>query len=212
MSMENNQDVRVALAELRAGEGGLRERVRAVVLDAVLRRNADPKALREVLKDALAGVGDGLIQRGELASHALEEAMQGLDEAMAKSVYALQMALEEAWSEGRQFAQQDLEEAAEAVRDLEHDLLRTLKETADRAQGEARDELARIADHLRRTGTDTGSRVREVLAVLQTRLGTAASGAATDARQTARQTAARLAEVASGILRGLADALDRRKG
>lgn len=211
MSMENNQDVRVALAALHAEEGALRERVRALVLDAVLRRNADPKALREVLREAVTGVGDGLVQRGELAGQALREAMQGLDEAIAKSVYALHMALEEAWGQGRQFTQQDLKEAADAVKDLEDDLLRTLKETADRVQGEARDELAHIANHLRHTGTDTGGRVRDVLEVLQTRLGIVASGAATDARESARMAASRLAEVTSGILRGLADAIDSRK-
>ncbi len=212
MSMENNQDVRVALADLSAGGGALRERVRALVLDAVLRRNADPRALRGVLEDAVAGVGEGLSRRGAVASEAVQEAVQGLDEAIGQSVYALQMALEEAWDQGRQFAQQDLKEAAEAVKGLEDDLLHTLKETAARARGEARDELARLLDHLRRTGTDTGSRVRDVLAVLQTRLGGATSGASTDAREAARTASARLAEITSGILRGLADALDARKG
>lgn len=212
MSMENNRDIRVALADLSAGEGALKERVRALVLDAVLRRNADPKALREVLQDAVAGVGDGLIRRGEVAGHALQEAMQGLDEAIGKSVYALQMALEEAWGQGRQFAQRDLKEAADAVKGLEDDLLRTLRETADRAQGGVREEFVRLTDHLRRTGTDTGARVRDVLAVLQSRLGTAASGASGDVREAARTAASRLAEVASGILRGLADAIDARKG
>ena len=211
MSMENNQDVRLALADLSPDEATLKERVRALVLDAVLRRNADPKALREVLRDAVAGVGDGLGRRGEVAGHALQEAMQGLDEAIGKSVYALQMALEEAWGRGRQFTQQDLKEAADAVKDLEDDLLRTLKETADRAQGGVRDEFVRMSDHLRRTGTDTGARVRDVLALLQTRLNTAASGATTDAREAARTAASRLAQVASGILRGLADAIDARK-
>lgn len=212
MSMENNQDVRDALADLSAGEGALKERVRALVMEAVLRRNADPKALRGVLQEAVAGVGDGLSRRGEVASQALQEAMVGLDEAIGKSVYALQMALEEAWGQGREFAREDLREAADAVKDLEDDLLRTLKETADRVQGGVRDEFVRMAEHLRRTGTDTGGRVREVLALLQTRLGAAASGAPADARDAARTAASRLAEVASGILRGLADAIDARKG
>lgn len=212
MSMENNQDVRLALADIGTGGTALKERVRALVLEAVLRRNADPKALRGVLKDAVAGVGDGLGRRGEVAAQAVQEAVEGLDEAIGKSVYALQMALEEAWGEGRRFAQQDLQDAADAVRGLEDDLLRTLKETADRAQGGMREELVRMTEHLRRTGTDTGGRVRDVLAVLQSRLGSAANGASTDAREAARTAASRLAEVASGILRGLADALDARKG
>ncbi len=211
MSMEINHDVRESLGAAIETEGPLKERVRGLVLQAVLKREADPQALRQIMKDAVAGVGDGLAKRGGEVESALNEAMEGLDEAIGKSVYALQMALEEAWGRGRQFADSDLRQAADAVKDLEDDLLKTLKETADRAQGELKDEIGALLGHLRSNGTDTGLRVREVLEVLRSRMGTAASGSTADARDAARVVAERLSEVASGILRGLADALDARK-
>lgn len=212
MSMETKVEMQKALAQ--AGETGdaLRSRVRALVTQAVLERRADPGALRQVVEDAIAGIGEGLGRRGEIAGDALKAALQGLDEAMAKSVYALKLALEEAWSNGHRFASEDLRQVAEAVRHLEDDLVHTLRQTAERTQGEAREELTRLAEHLRVTGTDTGARVREVAELLQMRFSAAADGAPADVKSAAQNAGARLAEVASGILRGLADALDARRG
>lgn len=210
MSMENNDEVRAAIGTATGGEGPLRERVRDLVLKAVLHREVDPQALRQVMKDAVAGLGDGLGNRGEQLGSAVGEAVQGLDEAIAKSVYAVQMALEEAWARGKHFTESDLRQTADAMRALEDDLLGTLRETADRAQGGLRDELNRLGEHLRNTGTDTGARAREVLELLQSRLNSAASGASAEAKDTAKTAAERLAEVASGVLRGLADAIDAK--
>lgn len=212
MSAENNHEVHTALLVATQSAGPLRERVREIVLQAVLKREADPQALRQIMKEAMAGVGDGLARRGGQVGEALNEAMQGLDEALGKSVYALQMALEEAWGRGRHFAESDLKSAAEAVRHLEDDLLKTLRETAERAQGGMKEEFSALLGHLRSNGTDTGARVRDVLELLRSRIGSAASGAGEEARQTARLAAGRLAEVTSGILRGLADALDKKAG
>ncbi len=211
MSMENNQDVRLALAQVEPTEETLKARVRAIVLQAVLHRGADPKALREIIESAMAGLGEGLLRRGAQASQALREAVTCLDEAIGKAVYALQLALEEAWDEGRQIASEDLKQAIDAVQGLEGDLLRTLRQAATSAQDGVRDEVARLLEHFERTGTDTGARVRAVLELLKSRLGSAADGVGADVQETARTAAARLAEVAAGLLHGLADAIERRQ-
>ncbi len=156
MSMETKVELQTAMA--RVGEAGdaLKARVRALVLQTLLDRKADPHALREILEEAVTGIGEGLGHRGEAAGEALKAALQGLDEAMAKAVYALRLALEEAWSQGRVFATEDLRQTAEAVRHLEDDMVRTLRQTAERAQGEAREALTRLAEHLRVTGDRHG--------------------------------------------------------
>lgn len=212
MSLEENHELRETLSAATHDDGDLRERVRGLVLQAILRRQPDPQALREVMRDAVAGVGDGLASRGGQVGDALREAMHGLDEAIGKSVYALQMAVEESWGHGRTFTEGDLRDAADAVKGLEDDLLGTLKQTADRVQGGLRSEFDALGTHLRNNGTDTGQRVRAILEVLQTRLGSAATGAPEQAKLTARTAAGRLADVTYGILRGLADALDSKRG
>lgn len=210
MSMENKEEILSSMSSVMAQDEGLREKVRGLVLKAVLERQTDTAALKEVMRLTVSGVGDGLARRGDQATVAVGEAMQGLDEALARAVYALQMALEESWGQGRQFAQGDVTTAMEDIKDLERDLLQTLKDTADKAQGWAKGELSGLYDHLARNGTDTGTQVRGVLEALNRRLAGAASGAVGDARSTVSDAKERLSAVASGILRGLADSLDAR--
>lgn len=56
------------------------------------------------------------------------------------------------------------------------------------------------------------ARVHGVAELLQTRLSAAAEAAPAEMRAAAQRAGERLTEVASGILRGLADALDARRG
>ncbi len=210
MSMEKNEQIGSVISAAMAQDQDLRERVRTMVMRALAERTWDTAEIREVLSQAFAGVGEGMPQRGSHAAAAAREAVEGLDEAVGRSVYALQMALEEAWGQGRQFAETDLRATAEEVKGLESDLLSTLKESADKAQGVAKEVLSALYDHLARNGTDTGSRIKGVLDVLGNRLGAAAHGAGGDLKDQARESRDRLKAVASGILRGLADNLDKR--
>lgn len=201
------EDVRAAAGE----NGDLRDRVRRLVLEAVVGRQADPKAIREVMREAVAGLGEGLGGHAENAGESLKRAVSGLDEAVGKSLYAMQLAMEEAVDGGRRFAETDLRDAYDAVADLEDDLVGTLRRTGEHAQGTLRDEFAHLSDHLARGGSDTGAQTRRVIEVLGRELAAVAGGVARDAGTDARQAAGRLGAVTSGILRGLADALDGRR-
>lgn len=210
MSLENQQEVLLPVSQAFAQEGALRERIRQLVLDALVKRELDGDALRTVIRDAMEGIGVGLGQRAGQAGEALAEAVGGLDEAIGRTLYAMQQAVEEGWAQGRQFAQADLKEAYDAARGLEADLLEVIKSTGEKAQGVLRSEFAAFREHLGTTGTDTGRQVKQVLEVLGNRLNSAAAGSGQEVRETAQLAAGRLREVASGILRGLADALDQR--
>jgi gas vesicle protein len=210
MSLENKEQLGIFISEAMANEQGLRERVRSMVLRALADREWDRAEMRDVMRQSFAGVGDGMTQRGSQAADAAKEAVQGLDEAVGRSVYALKMALEETWGQGRQFAQTDLKDTVEAIKDLEDDLLGTLKDSADKSQGWIKDTFAGLYDHLARNGSDTGLQVKDTLESLGNRLGTAASGAGSELKEQAKESKERLRAVASGILRGLADTLDSR--
>jgi hypothetical protein len=211
MSMEQKEQIGSDISLAMAQEQDLRERVRGMVMRALAERSWDAAAVREVLRQVFAGVGEGLPQRGSQAAAAAREAVEGLDEALGRSVYALQMAMEEAWGQGRQFAETDLRATADEVRGLESDLLSTLKESADKGQGVAREVFASLYEHLVRNGTDTGGRVKAVLDVMNNRLAAVAHGAGDELKDQALEGRDRLKAMASGILRGLADALDKGK-
>ena len=210
MAMENTTDVLEPARQAASSAEDIRAEVRRLVTDALLKREADPKAIKSVMQATVEGVGQGLGQRAGDVGGALQEAMTGMDEAVAKSVYAVQMAVEEAWGQGRQFADEDLREAYAAVKNLEDDLMATLKQTGDKAQGTLKTEFENLRAHLARTGTDTGSQVKTVVKTLNDRFTAAAAGSAGEAKEAAREAAGRLAAVTSGVLRGLADALDQK--
>mgnify|MGYP001117365322 CR=1 FL=1 len=209
--MSHEQEVLVPIREAASEGGDLRQRVRNLVLQAIVDRKADPKAMREVMQDAVAGLGQGLGGHADSAGESVRSAVGGLDEALGKSLYALQAAVEETWGNGRRFADSDLREAYDAVRGLEDDLVGTLKEVGGKTGGVVRDEFTRLSEHLGRNGSDTGSQIKSVLAVLGRDFGQAATAAGREAKTDAVEAAGRLSAVTSGILRGLADALDGRK-
>ena len=212
MYYELNEKIATDVQAAAADDAGLRERVRALVMHALVDRRADPVAVKEVMRSALAGIDSGLARRGAEAGSAVREAVIGLDEAVARSVYAMRMALEEAWEQGREFADSDAREAISSVRDLEQDLVATLKDAADDTKGWIKGEFNDLAVHLKRAGTDTGTQVRDVAQRFNNRLASAAKGSGADAIAAVGTTRTRLSEVASGILRGLADSLDERVG
>ena len=211
MSMENKEQIGTAISAAMTQDQDLRERVRGMVIRALGEREWDRAEIRDVMRQSFAGVGEGMAQRGSQATDAAKEAVQGLDEAVGRSVYALQMALEEAWGQGRQFAETDLKDTVEAIKGLEDDLLGTLKDSAKNSQGWVKDAFTGLYDHLAHNGTDTGSQVKGALEVLGNRLGVAASGAGSELKEQAKESKERLSAVASGILRGLADSLDSRR-
>ena len=211
MSIENKEEVAENVRASADDAEQLREKVRALVMKALVDHQADPAAMREVMRDTLAGVGDGLVERGNQASAALREAVRGMDEAVGRSVYAVQMALEEAWGVGHRFAETDVKQTVDAVKDLEADLLSTIREAADKTQGWMKGEFADLGTHLARTGTDTGVQIRAVMEKLNSRVGGIAAGSMAETMATAQEAQNRLANVASGILRGLADSLDAKR-
>ncbi len=212
MYYEINEQVASDVQAAASEDEGLRERVRALVMRALVDRQTDPEAVKSVLRSALAGIDGGLAQRGEAASEAVREAVKGMDEAVARSVYAMQMALEEAWEQGRDFADTDARAAMDSMQELEDDLLSTLKNAADDTRGWMKGEFNDLAAHLARTGTDTGAQVRDVLQRFNNRLSSVVQGSGADVLTAANVSRSRLSEMTSGILRGLADALDARTG
>jgi phosphoribosyl-ATP pyrophosphohydrolase len=211
MSIENKQEVFESVRAAGEDVDQLREKIRALVMKALVDHQADQAAIREVMRDTLAGVGDGLVDRGSQASGALREAVRGMDEAVGRSVYSLRMAMDEAWGVGQRFAETDVRDTVNAVKDLEDDLLSTIKEASDKTQGWLKGEFADLGVHLSRTGTDTGTQVRDVMEKLNSRMASIAMGTGADAMATAEQARTRLYSVASGILRGLADSLDAKQ-
>jgi hypothetical protein len=210
-SMSNESaEVRIPVSEAAGSGGDLREQVRKIVVDALLKRQADPAALKEVMRATVEGLGDGLGPQAANASESLKTAMSGMDDALSKTLLAMKMAMDESWQTGRRFAEEDLKSAYEAIRGLDDDLVATLKSTGERSQGVLKDEFGRIYEHLSRTGMDTTAQTRSVLETLSRQMSGIAADSSKEAMRTAQLAGERLNAVTSGILRGLADSVDKR--
>ncbi len=208
--MTDQNDVRIPVSEAASDGGDLRERVRRIVVDALLRRETDPAAIKSVMRDTVEGLGDGLGPQAAQAGDSLRSDMHGMDDALSKALFAMKLAMDESWQAGRRFAEEDLKTAYDAVKGLDDDMVATLKATGERSQGVLKDEFARVYEHLSRSGTDTAAQTRSVLEALTRQMSAVAGDSGKEAVRNAQLAGERLSAVTSGILRGLADSLDRK--
>lgn len=188
----------------------LRERVRELTARALHERRMALQNVREIVAAVASGVGSGLTARGGEIKDGLRQAVSGLDDAVGSAVQAVSYSVREAVEQGRAFKDNELKASLEQLRDLETQLLDTLKHTASQSGGKLKEELSYLSEHLKHSGTHTGEQVREALQQLAS--GVKASGEAGRAglSESASVATERLSQVASGVLSALSDSLKRQ--
>lgn len=201
--------LRDAAAEAAAAPD-LRERVRELTARALHERRLALEDVRAVIGAVTEGVGSGLATRGGEMKEGLKQAVSGLDDAIGSAAQAASYSINEAVEQGRTFKDNELKASLEQLRDLESQLVETLRQTAKQSGGKLREELEQLADHLKITGTRTGEQVGDALR--QFAAGVRSGGAAGKAglSESATAASARLAQVASGVLAALSDSLKRQ--
>lgn len=193
-----------------ASEPDLRERVRELTARALHERRMALQNVREIVTAVASGVGSGLTARGGEIKDGLRQAVSGLDDAVGSAAQAVSYSVREAVEQGRAFKDSELKASLEQLRDLESQLVDTLKHTASQSGGKLKEELGYLSEHLKHSGTRTGEQVREALQQLAS--GVRASGEAGRAglSESASVATERLSQVASGVLSALSDSLKRQ--
>jgi gas vesicle protein len=193
-----------------ASEPDLRERVRELTARALHERRMALQNVREIVTAVASGVGSGLTARGGEIKDGLRQAVSGLDDAVGSAAQAVSYSVREAVEQGRAFKDNELKASLEQLRDLESQLVDTLKHTASQSGGKLKEELGYLSEHLKHSGTRTGEQVREALQQLAS--GVRASGEAGRAglSESASVATERLSQVASGVLSALSDSLKRQ--
>jgi len=204
------ESIKAAASEAVQQGGDIRSRVRDITLQALKTRSVQVDEIKQVVGAVTEGISLGLDKRGAEVKSALSEALAGLDEALTKSAEATQLALRQLASQGRDFSDNELREALDYLKHLEEEFLLTVSRIADTASDRMKIEWADLLEHARRAGTDTGAKVAATLAEFGKRAQTTATGTATTGGRAARELSARLAQAASGIFAGLADALKEK--
>lgn len=176
----------------------IRRRVHDLTLEALGSRRFGRDAIRDVVRGVTEGMARGAEGSRLGVRHALAEGFRGMDQALSASVHAGHEALRQLVATGRA-SEQELKEAAAGLRKLEQDLVATVEEVARSANERVRPELGELVRQAAHAGTETGRRSAKLMAEFTF-----------GSLELAGEFGARFAQIAGGVLAGMADALDKR--
>lgn len=191
-------------------EPDLRERVRELTSRALHERRMALGDIGAIIGAITSGIGSGLTSRGGQIKDGLKQAAAGMDDAIGSAAQAVSYALQEAASQGKAFKDNELKASLEQLRDLETQLVDTLKQTANQSGGKLKEELGYLGDHLKHSGTRTGEQVRVALQQLADGVKISGQAGRAGISESASTATMRLSQIASGILQALSDSLKRQ--
>ena len=204
------EELKNAASRLVAAGESVREKLNDLTVEALARRDLSEQEIREVLTAITEGVSLGAAQRTEQVKIALTDALQGVDDALGHAAEAMQLTIGEVSSDLKAFNETELQQGLQELKRLEELFIETVSKVASGASGLVQQEMAAIAEHGRRIGTDTGERVRKVTDDLTQRIRDAAQGAASSGKKAALEVSARVAERAGYKLGELAARLTEK--
>jgi len=194
-----SEQIRDAASEsVRQGED-IRQRVHDLTLEALKSRRFDREAIRDVVRAVTEGITRGAEGSRVGVRHTLAEGFRGMDQALTASVQAGHEALRQMVAAGRGISENEVKQAAAGLRKIEEDFVATVEEVARSANERVRPELTELLRQAAHAGTETGRRSARLVAEFT--LGSL---------ELAGEFGARFAQLAGGVLAGMADALDKR--
>lgn len=196
--MAEEDSLRKAAADaMKAGEDVTR-RVRDLTLDALRNRRFDREGIREVVRAVTEGMAAAAPASGGTLRQAMGQAFRGMDEALTKSVEAGEGALRQMVATGRGLADNEVKQALAGLKKIEEDFVDTVSKVASSANERAGPELRALVERATHAGTETGKQTAKLMAEF-TFAGMELAG----------EFSVRFAKMASGVLAGMADALEK---
>jgi ABC-type transporter Mla subunit MlaD len=192
------QDISDAASDsVKQGED-IRQRVHDVTLEALKTRRFDREAIREVVRAVTEGMTRGAEGSRLGVRQALAEGFRGMDQALTKSVQAGHEALRQMAAAGRGISDNELKQALAGLRKVEEDFVATVDQVAHSANERVQPELREVLRQAAHAGTETGRHTAKLMAEF-TLTGIELAG----------EFGVRFAQLAGGVLAGMADALER---
>ena len=188
---------KAAVDAIKSGEDVAR-RMREVTLEALRNRRFDREGIRDVVRAVTEGMASAAPASGGTVRQVMGQAFRGMDEALTKSVEAGEQALRQLVATGRGLADHEVKDALAGLKKIEQDFIETVSKVASTANEHARPELRALVERATQFGTETGKQTAKLMAEF-TFTGMELAG----------QFSARFAQMASGVLAGMADALEK---
>jgi hypothetical protein len=200
-------DIKQAASEsVRAGVD-IRARIHDVTLLALKSRRFDRHGMQEVVRAVTDGMALGAEQSRSDLRQSLSEAFRGMDQALTRSAEAGGAALRQLAVTGKDLSNTEIRQALVTMKKLEDDFLATAGQAAEAASEKIRPEMRRILDTARKTGTETGKAAATSMTDVTQRFSIASLDVALAGMEVAAEVGTRFAQLAGGILSGIADAL-----
>ena len=184
----SRDSIRKAASDAIKAGGDIGRRVRALTLESLANRRFDREGIREVVRAVTEGMAAAAPASGGSMRQAMGQAFRGMDEALTKSVEAGHAALRQMVAAGRGISDNEVKQAFVA----------TVSQVASSANERVRPELEDLVKRAARAGTDTGRQAAHLMTEF------AFAGI-----ELAGEFSARFAKMASGVLAGMADALEK---
>ena len=207
MSAASDESVKDAAREAVSGAEDIRAKVRDITLKALSEQKLDGEGIKQVLHSVTDGVIQGLDGKKEQVDSTLKQAVGGMDEALTKTAEAAKLATQEAMGRAGEFTDKEFKNALDQLKSLENTFIDTLSMIANQSSRVANESLKELVQHLKRTGTDAGGVAKDAASTLQADLAKLGKESFESAVETSKQVGAQIAQIASGILAGMADAL-----
>ncbi len=184
--------------------GDIYQQVRTITLKALTERELDLDNIRNVINAAGKGISAGFTSQNEPAKEAIKQSAAALDDALAKAAEASKLAIEELSSQVSDFSREDFDKASEDLKSLEDLLIETLEQIARDSNQLAHDTAQEFITHVRQSGSSVGKQAMTAMEALRKlpHIGKEAVISSTVA------TTSTLANIASGILSGIAESLN----
>jgi uncharacterized protein DUF6781 len=196
----DSDSIRQAASESVQAGVDISRRVRDLTLEALRHRRFDREAIREVVRAVSEGVAVGAPASSLGVREALAEGLRGMDQALTRSVQAGHEALKQMVATGRGISENELKQGLAGLKKIEEDFIATVDQVSGSASARVAPELREVARQTLHAGTETGRQISSLMAEF-TLTGVELAG----------EFGARFTQIASGMLAGMADALQDPK-
>ena len=189
--------------------GDVRAQVRDLTVKALQTRELSLAQIRQVVRSVTEGISKGSAATRLDSEKPLQDALEGMDDALRKAVQASQIALQQLTDHQADFVDSKMRKALSDLEKLEDEFLKTVKESTEGASRQIREKWAAVLAHQVPGGTATGAQVE----ALMERFGEPARAAMRQQREAGLKVAHMLtqnfATLASGVLMGLSEGLQQ---
>lgn len=197
------QDVKEAVqAAVKSGEN-VHQEVKDITLKALTKGRLDIENIKNVTEAVSKGINEGMTSYGEHGKDVFIHAVTALDDALAIAVEASTLAIEEAASKVTEYSEHDLSNAIKDLQDREGVFLDTLEKVAKGSNQVFIDIVSDFIAHSRQSGTAVGEQTLIALDALKD----LPKISKDIIISSTRATTSTLAQIASGILEGIAESL-----